>query len=529
MPTPFSSDDLGRVFDARTLTRGRTLVLFGAVEVSLDGDVITAAVDDLGIRQTSTMTPSPMGARTVFNSRCSCRHPGCVHLAAAALAALDRFPVLRKAPPKGLLSLLSTEPMPERQRLVFDLSAGTSPYACFVSASLIGQQSGRVHPTTPRLILADLASSEAAREIAGQLGGEAIRTGVAATDLPAMLGLLVRSGLARWQASGRRLIAGVERIFDANTPPKLPPKSAVLLGNGGPWYVDATTGATGRIRLRQPARPAMVRSKPQRRRVEIAGPAATLSERVIVEQPVTPVLRLRKLQCPDEFGRMQLLDALTLDFDYGGVADRAPRTSGSSCAIEGPAGPSSCGATGRRGRVVRHAAPGRLRADAHGRRPSRQGPPGAGVPRPRCGGKLAALRRRTGAGTAGAGLAQPDRRRFRPALGRAVGSCDMRVGDAEPGGFSLDFGIEIDGARHPLLPILTASARTWRHRAAQIVDGELVTSLDDGRILKLPAERIARLLAVMDDLIDGAPTAASARHWCCRTARRRPCWSWRIC
>ena len=40
--------------------------------------------------------------------------------------------------------------------------------------------------------------------------------------------------------------------------------------------------------------------------------------------------------------------------------------------------------------------------------------------------------------------------------------------------------------------------------AARIIDGEVVTSLDDGRILKLPAERIARLLAVMDDLIEAA-------------------------
>jgi SNF2 family DNA or RNA helicase len=40
--------------------------------------------------------------------------------------------------------------------------------------------------------------------------------------------------------------------------------------------------------------------------------------------------------------------------------------------------------------------------------------------------------------------------------------------------------------------------------AAQIVDGELLTSLDDGRVLKLPAERIGRLLAVMADLLDAA-------------------------
>ncbi len=48
MPTPYSPDDLRAVFEPRTLTRGRSLVLLGAVEVALDGDSITAAVADAG-------------------------------------------------------------------------------------------------------------------------------------------------------------------------------------------------------------------------------------------------------------------------------------------------------------------------------------------------------------------------------------------------------------------------------------------------------------------------------------------------
>ena len=80
----------------------------------------------------------------------------------------------------------------------------------------------------------------------------------------------------------------------------------------------------------------------------------------------------------------------------------------------------------------------------------------------------------------------------------------MRVADAPGGRFSLDLGIEIDGARQPLLPILLRLRERGGIAAARIVDGEVVTSLDDGRILKLPAERITRLLAVMDDLIEAA-------------------------
>ena len=102
------------------------------------------------------------------------------------------------------------------------------------------------------------------------------------------------------------------------------------------------------------------------------------------------------------------------------------------------------------------------------------------------------------------GWQQPDRRRFRASPGGSVGHCDMRVADAPGGRFSLDLGIEIDGARQPLLPILMRLRERGGMAAARIVDGEVVTSLDDGRILKLPAERITRLLAVMDDLIEAA-------------------------
>ena len=40
---------------------------------------------------------------------------------------------------------------------------------------------------------------------------------------------------------------------------------------------------------------------------------------MIVDRPLTPVLRLTRFPCPDEFGRMQSLDALLLEFDYDGA------------------------------------------------------------------------------------------------------------------------------------------------------------------------------------------------------------------
>ena len=118
----------------------------------------------------------------------------------------------------------------------------------------------------------------------------------------------------------------------------------------------------------------------------------------------------------------------------------------------------------RRGRGAGGHPPGRFRADAHGRGEGGERPAGVPVPRPRRGGTLAALRHRTPAGAAGGRLAQPDRPRLRPAprpVRRRLGHA--QVADAPHGGFSLDLGIEIDGVRHPLLPILLPPARTRRH------------------------------------------------------------------
>jgi len=97
---------------------------------------------------------------------------------------------------------------------------------------------------------------------------------------------------------------------------------------------------------------------------------------------------------------------------------------------------------------------------------------------------------------------------FGPRLAEDIGNIDVQVSDADKGNFSLEFGIEIDGERHPLLPILEHLLARGGIDAAQIVGDDLITSMDDGRVLKLPAERIRRLLAVMGDLIEAAGRTA---------------------
>jgi superfamily II DNA or RNA helicase len=515
MPTPFSSQDLSRILDARSLTRGRSLVLAGRVDVRLDGDTIAAVVEDAAGRRVVRITPSPLRHRVVFDSRCGCGAQGCPHLAAAAFAALDRFPSLRRTEQQSFLDALVSAPETERQRLVFELAPGEAPDACIVRTLLIGERSGTVVPTTPRRIVADERADEAVRDLARRLGGgDETGTGVPPARATDVLRGLVQSGRARWHAGGRRLVSGEPRVFAGASALTLPPRSAVILGDTGPWYVDAATGAVGRVRIRPPveerrpparlplAAPPVGRNHadPPRRRAE----PPTVSEQVIVERPPTPVLRLTRLRCPDDFGRLQDLDALLLDFDYDGAVVPADDER-QFVRVEEPGGPAFV----RRDRAAEAAALDGLRQDGFVQMRLAQERTAKG--------RIVFVQRGRDAAEAWqrfvierlpALQAEGWRSRidtaFGPRLVETVGLCDMRVGDAPQGGFSLDLGIEIDGARQPLLPILLHLRERGGIAQARIVDGELITSLEDGRILKLPAERIGRLLAVIDDLIEAA-------------------------
>jgi superfamily II DNA or RNA helicase len=509
MPTPFSSQDLGRIFEGRALTRGRSLGLAGGVEVRLDGDTITGTVQDRASNYTVSITPSVLGRRVMFDHRCSCRAPGCAHLAAAAFAALDRFPALRRPEQQTFLDTLTTAPPEkERQRIVFELAPGDHPHACIVTTLLIGERTGVATPTTPRQIAADESAAAKLRDLAYLLGegGEA-RTGVSASLVVDLLDALVESGQARWHAGGKRLVKGETRVFASASAASLPPRSGVIVAESGPWYVDATTGAIGRVRIQAPPPPpkpaftAPPAPEPgPRRRVE----PATITEQVIVDRPMVPVMRLTRFPCPDEYGRMQQVDALLLEFDYAGTTipfddDRQ------FVRVNEPGGP----VFARRDRAAETAAQDAIRQDGLVQMRMAVGKAAKGrlvyVFRGRDAAEAwqAFVAERLPALQALGWRNQIDTE-FGPRLVENVGLCDMRVSDAAQGAFSLDFGIEIDGARHPLLPILMRLRERGGMSAARVIDGEVVTSLDDGRILKLPAERIARLLAVMDDLVEAA-------------------------
>jgi superfamily II DNA or RNA helicase len=506
MPTPFSSQDINRLFDARILTRGRSLGLAGGVEVELEGDTITAKVKDQAFTYDVRITPSLLGRRVVFDNHCTCRAPGCAHLAATAFAALDRFPVLRKPEQQTFFdALTAAPPEKERQRIVFELGGAEPPHACVVTTLLIGERTGIAAPTTPEQIAADETADPAARDVAALLGGGTeTRTGVAAQRVADLLEALVVGGHGRWHAGGRRLSRGKTQIFASEA--ALPPRSGVIVGETGPWYIDAGSGAVARLRIEAPAPAEPAAADPDRgasapkRRFD----AVASSEEVIATRPMTPVLRLARLPCPDGFGHVQQIDALLLEYDYDGTAIpfdddrqfvRASTPDGSLfIRRDRPAEAAALDSIRQEGllqmRVASGAAEkGRLVFVFKGRdaAESWQGFVAERLPV-----------------LAGLGWRHQVDAEFGPRLIENVGLCDLTVADEPEGAFSLDFGIEIDGVRHKLLPILMRLRERGGMATARIIDGEILTSLDDGRILKLPADRIARLLTVVDDLIESA-------------------------
>ena len=528
MLTPYSSEDLGRVFDARTLTKGRTLILQGSVDVELDDPLIAVTVTQDNERHTATITPLRFENRVAFSNTCTCNQRSCVHQAAGAMAALERFPQLRKAAQQTFIDTL-TKPVPirtpqpdptpdnapEHRRLEYELSPGEPPAACFVSPFLVGERTGNREPTTPSRILNRRNGGESNRMLARLLGSGS-RAGpiaVSPAAVTAVLGLLARIGTATWHANGRALILGADRSFAANLPPDLPPHSAIVMGDGesGPWYVDAATGEVGRIRLAKPPQPPQpilprraIRQKPVR--IDAAEP-------VILERPPTPVLHLRRMDVPDAAGRMQPTDTLAIGFDYDGVPVpfdddrqfvRVPNA-------HDPASPPSFV---RRDRALETASLDLLRPDSFTPLRLAEAPGASGTNSAKSRtihlfrGRDAAERWQAWiSGRLPALLAIGWRHETDPAFGPNlvdVGIYDVRVADAEGGAFSLDFGVEVDGKRLPLLPILLRLLENGGIDAAQIVDGILITSLEDGRVLKLPADRMRRLLAIMADLVDAA-------------------------
>lgn len=551
MPVPFSSDDLGRIFEARTITRGRTLVLTGAVTLDIEGDEIRGTVRDTGTDYHATLKPSTMGPRVIFASECTCGRRSCAHLAASALATLDKHPAWRKAQQQGFLANLLAAPAgPARKRLAFLLEPGMEGTAFHVSTVLEDERTLKADPTNPAKVVAagaDFSPEEHALCLA--LGGDATRTPVPGTEsrhVGRLLDQLVGSGQARWKSTGRRLSAGPVRSFDVSRPPDLPAGSALLKAGATHWYIDAATGKVGIaapkaaapkaaapkiaaprmpaptapapapvVRRLEPVRPvgrgttgspgtgrsgARAAPPPAPRRV-----SGSVSDLVISEREMTPLLHLMRIEGPDEMGRIQQIDALRLAFDYeGALAELDDERQFVKVEEEG-----EDPVFVRRDRTAETKAQDLLRQDGFIQIRVQNG-------RDSKGRRIHVFRGRDAAerwqGFVAERLPQLQAEGWRteidegfgPRLVDQIGDYDVSIGDAEGGWFSVELGIEVEGIRLPLLPILTRLLAQGGMEAAKIVDGMVHTSLDDGRVVALPADRLGRMLATMSDLLEAS-------------------------
>src|SRR4051812_35255735 len=124
-PVPFAEEDLSRVFDQKTMQRGRALLLAGAARLASTESMIEAAVTDLGRTFITRVTPLHRAQRLALERSCTCGRPACAHMAAAAMLALDTRPEWRRPVQTSLLDLIGKAPAPGSAPIA-PVSLGTS-------------------------------------------------------------------------------------------------------------------------------------------------------------------------------------------------------------------------------------------------------------------------------------------------------------------------------------------------------------------------------------------------------------------
>ncbi|SMH58785.1 DEAD/DEAH box helicase [Azospirillum agricola] len=632
---PFAQEDLTRVFEAKTVQRGRTLIMTGAVLLGDPGTgQIKAEVNDLGRRLAVTITPAQGKRGVVLERTCTCGRNACAHMAAAAMMALETRPEWRKAslfdlvdrpasppppppaaapvqaqpqpaapvptdatpsrtaapfaakppsPPLSLIRPASAAPRPTAapppapapapaRSLRWTLEPGQGEVACHISADFVTEGRSELDPATPRDVLAKAPrdmEGDADRAIARLLGGGgSTRTPVAKSRGEAvdrLLRRLLATGRLRWrdgtpltEAPGRVVRAFRDPATRKLRPTGLPERSVLVKGQSY-WCVDSATGSVFPVdlqvvevpkakpgapaaapdprpagqpvsRLFAPSRhapappPRLAPAPPSFRESGIPGVRSGAAEAAdIVERSPRIIARLGRVVTPSD----GLVDVLRLSFDYGDPDDRPGNPSdeapGETTEIEPDDQRQFARFEDARGNVtfVR-------RAKAE---------------------EQAALDRLSGLGFAQARIEPPKgslnargtrvhwltgrdvEERWRaflatevPALTRdgwtvEIGAdfgtkviepgadVEVAVRDAGDGWFDLDVGVEIEGERRPLLPILAQLVERGGLSATRVIDGRAHIVLDDGNVLALPAERVERLMSVLDAMLSSGRPA----------------------
>jgi superfamily II DNA or RNA helicase len=401
----------------------------------------------------------------------------------------------------------------------------------------------------PKLVIERTARTipgDADRAVARLLGvGGQIRTPIA-KDKKYMVDLvlkhLAQSGRLRWQDGSAlqvqeapsRIIRGVKDPKTGKVRPLGLPEGGTLLRGDSWWCVDPKAGRITKTELQivaapppipkpvlKPDRPGFGTASPGRPGAlksplgsgwgeSIADTAASIrpsSETAeIVDRSPRIILRIGKVMMPD----LGLVDALHLAFDYGDEQSPAEIEPDDQRQFAKVVSPSGKVVFARRDKKVEQAVLDRLTAAGLGQ--FRRAPEsGSASDR---GARYHAFRGRDAAerwiaflkgelaameesgctvlrdAEFGVNVVEPD------------GDIALGVMDAGDGWFDLDIGIEIDGVRRPLVPILAKLIETGGMDPSRIIDGKIHAVLEDGRALALPAERTARLLSVLESMLE---------------------------
>lgn len=560
--TPFAPEDLTRIFDAGTIQRARSLLLGDAVRLTgLDGAIDALVMDGDRTFQV-VVTPVQTRHRMIFERRCQCGRLACVHMAAAALLVLDERPEWRRPVQTSFLDALTSAesplpspappappvaaPMPAKPaapRIVatWRLEPGQDDVACYVTGFLTTTSLDRddapdIRPAAPKDIALRVgrdADGDLDRAIVRLLGDSPlVRTPVPRNRPDAVDRILKRLAATRrleWR-DGTRLRIGVTRRFQGTRDPATRrirpegmPRDGALIRGSHFWYVDPPAGLLGPADLRvvqasappPPTRPASPGPAARDlRRVVAAAPGFDAA--TVIDRTPRPVARLTCLKTVAD----GLVDILRVSFDYGDEAHPAEIEAGDQRQFARVESPSGGTLFARRDKELEQAALDGLREQ--GFIQIQLDPPQGSTAQK--GPRAFAFRGEDAAERWVAFTVQrlPEleaegwRIEIDPALSaRTVeyrGDIAVAVQDSGDGWFDLDVGIEIGGETRSLLPILIRLVESGGMAAANIVDGKLHTRLDDGRMLVLPADRIARVMSVLEAMIERSRREADRLH-----------------
>jgi superfamily II DNA or RNA helicase len=508
----FAEDDIVRTFDPVRLAAGRALAAKGAVstENALRTPHMQVVVTDGTLRRGVTLEVVEKKDSSLLNVTCSCRISACVHGAAAAVALLERYPALRRPNQSSFMDRLAppVDAPTEQRRIIYGLetSERNDTFYVTVATEVTDRNSRRIEGSSPKraAVAAPIGpTGDPDRAVCRLLGLTSLPLVVVPLNddeaVEELITALLETGRSRWGLNGPGLVRGPSRRFLLETNPRTDarkflnrPAKTRIIGSDPAWYVSEATGHIGQAIIDEVTAQSFVPAPPPIRPRSRCDGTPTVVER----QPI-PVLKA----ATGDVASVDGTDTLILYFDYGGKLVREDDT-GQIVRIEGDSGPIFV----RRDRRLEESAAAALRV--------------MGLTAVRIttttralGGRGYAFRGRNPKENwqwmVVSGAEELRRHGWTVELGETCpyriieinDDWDVDVVEAGNGWFSLDVGIEIEGRRVPLLPILIGIIDRGGMAAALAADGKVRAMLDDGRILALPAERVAKFLTTLEEMM----------------------------